>query len=214
MANEKVIFMDYGELLFRYDFNKNTLSRAHNLVLEHLHNQGVDINKENLAKAHDTAIHAYLDARKKDNSEWTMGQIMSLMFDEAGLDYKHLDKVSTIYKLSDHDSTPFPSTITEVPKLAKIADLGIISNLPHDALVHELKRYEMFDFFKTITVSYQIGVRKPHQKIYQEALRRANVRADESLFISHEDYEVKGAEAVGMRGLLVPSLENILEVAK
>ena len=30
------LFLDYGELIFHYDFNKKTLLRAHKLALNHI----------------------------------------------------------------------------------------------------------------------------------------------------------------------------------
>lgn len=216
MAKERAVFLDYGGLLFDYDFNRQTLFRAHAMVLEHLHSHNSDhLDISTLAQAHDRAIQTYLKARGENNYEWAMEKITELVLKEAGINDRSLvSSVEDIYKLNDHDSRPLTSVVTVLPELARRRELGIISNLPHDALIHELREYGLLDLFKTITISYQVGFRKPHPQIYREALKRANARAEESLFISHDKEEVLGAERIGMKGLLVNSLENILEVIK
>ncbi|MCX6750405.1 MAG: HAD-IA family hydrolase, partial [Candidatus Pacearchaeota archaeon] len=118
----------------------------------------------------------------------------------------------TIYKLNDHDATPKGNSLEILADLAKRRKLGIISNLPHDSLVYELQKYGMRELFDTITVSYQVGVRKPHPEIYLEAMRRAGAKPENSLFISHDEAEVNGARAVGMEAILTNSLEEMIGV--
>ncbi len=206
------IFLDYGGLIFNYDFNTRTLFRAHNLAREHLDKKGFNLDLDAISSAHDKAIKAYLEARR-DGTEWHMDKIMGLMLRNLGIHSPDLvSRMSTLYKLNDHDSAPKGNAKEILTDLAQDRRLGIISNLPHDALVHELKRYGMRDLFDTVTVSYQVGVRKPHPAIYLEAMRRAKVKPSDSVFVSHEDTEVKGAEAVGMEGVLTDSLEEMVGV--
>ena len=211
MTNQKRIFLDYGGLIFDYDFNKDTLARAHRLALSYINSlDRHQISPRTLGDAHNKAIQDYLTARQ-DNSEWTMNQIMSLLVRNLGIeaDVQHLED---IYKFNDHNSTPYLHSKRVLRELSERYKLGIISNLPHDSLITELDREKMLEMFDPIVVSYQVGVRKPHPKIYQEALRRANTTAKNSIFVSHDDFEVVGAENVGMRGILVKSLEEVIGI--
>ncbi|MCK5321300.1 HAD family hydrolase [Candidatus Pacearchaeota archaeon] len=212
VKEEKNLFIDYGGLIFDYDFNRDTLQRAHKLALGYINSlNDKKICLRGLETAHDKAIRIYLGARNQDNSEWTMNQIMSLMLDnlKINVDVQHLED---IYKFNDHDSIPYSHSKKTLRELKNKYKLGIISNLPHDSLITELGKGGMRGLFDPIVISYQVGVRKPHPKIYQEALRRANTTAKDSIFVSHEDYEVVGAEKVGMRGILVKSLEEVIGV--
>ena len=85
-------------------------------------------------------------------------------------------QIATIYKLNDHDATPKGNSPEILRDLSQRRKLGIISNLPHDSLIYELQKYGMKDLFDTITISYQVGVRKPRPEIYLEAMRRAEVK--------------------------------------
>jgi putative hydrolase of the HAD superfamily len=206
------LFLDYGELIVNYDFNKRTLFRAHNLALTHLNSSGFDINLEGISAAHDRAIKAYLQARH-DSTEWSMNQIMELMLQNLGINSPALtSQIATIYKLNDHDITPKGNSPEILADLAQRRKLGIISNLPHDSLIYELQNYGMRDLFDLIVISYQVGFRKPHPAIYKEAIRRASTTPEKCIFVSHDEQEVKGAEAVGIRGILVKSLEEVIGI--
>ena len=212
MTHKPNLFLDYGGLIFDYDFNKRTLQRAHKLALGYINSLGgEEVGPQGLETAHNRAIEVYLQARQKDNSEWTMNQIMGLMVRNLDVcaDVWHL---GDIYKFNDHDSTPYPHSKKVLRELVGKYKLGIISNLPHDSLITELENYSMLDMFNPIVISYQVGVRKPHPTIYREAMKRVNTTPENSIFVSHDAEEVEGAENVGMRGILVKSLEEVMGV--
>ena len=210
MNEQTSLFLDYGELIFNYDFNKTTLLKAHKLALDYINSRnGYKLDLGKLTKAHDKSIGTYLKARQ-DNSEWAMDKIMGIMLVDLGLNKKMVPDISEIYKLNDHNSTPMDSTLEALPELAKTKKLGIISNLPHNSLIYELKKYDLLKFFDTITISYQVGFRKPHPKIYQEAIKRAKIKPEESIFASHDEKEVIGAERSGMKAFLAKSLDEVI----
>jgi len=211
MSQEKNLFLDYGGLIVNYDFNKDTLARAHALALSRINCGGQRFDIEQISEAHGKAIQSYLDARERDNSEWSMDKITRLMLSNLGADTSVSD-ISEIYKFNDHNSEPMPKAILVLERLSSHANLGIISNLPHDSLIYELKSYGILNLFDPIVVSYEVGFRKPHPAIYKEALRRANARAEDSIFASHDVEEVRGAKNVGMRGILVKSIEEVIGI--
>lgn len=208
----KNLFLDYGGLIFNYDFNRETLQRAHRLALSYINSlRSSEVSTQALETAHNKAIKAYLQDREGNKSEWTMNQIMSLMVSELGIN-ADVELLEEIYKLNDHNSFPYPHSRRVLDELSKEYKLGIISNLPHDSILIELKREKMVDMFNPIIVSYQVGVRKPHPKIYQTAMQMANTTPKKSIFISHELEEANGAKKVGMRGVLVKSLEEVIGI--
>jgi len=55
------------------------------------------------------------------------------------------------------------------------------------------------DLFETIVVSDEVGWRKPRRDIFDAALGRLGVRAEESLFVGDRaDMDVLGAQQIGM----------------
>jgi putative hydrolase of the HAD superfamily len=54
-------------------------------------------------------------------------------------------------------------------------------------------------YFETLTVSEEVGVKKPNPEIFQYALRKAHATVEESLMIGDEiAVDIDGASAIGM----------------
>jgi REG-2-like HAD superfamily hydrolase len=72
-------------------------------------------------------------------------------------------------------------------------------NLPE--LLHSLDLVGQFDF---ITASAHVGFEKPHPRIFEEALAKAQVRPWEAIHVGdHLDADVHGAERLGIGAILM-----------
>ncbi len=83
--------------------------------------------------------------------------------------------------------------------------LGIVSNTIWPAEYHlaDLRRFGILDRFDAIVFSTDLGVSKPHPRIFEACLERIGVAAADALFVGDRLYEdVSGAQRVGMRGVL------------
>ncbi len=78
-------------------------------------------------------------------------------------------------------------------------NLHIITNGFHDVQHVKLDKSEIKHFFKTITSSEEVGVKKPNPKVFHAALAKANV-APESTIMIGDTYgaDIIGAIEVGM----------------
>jgi FMN phosphatase YigB (HAD superfamily) len=89
------------------------------------------------------------------------------------------------------------------PLLRRLAEryrLAVVSNFDYTPTALDiLERAGVVDVFETIVVSDEIGWRKPRRDIFDAALGRLRVRADESLFVGDRaDMDVLGAQQIGM----------------
>ena len=78
--------------------------------------------------------------------------------------------------------------------------LGVITDTANPVHV-KLGWFENGGFgnvWDTIISSNEIGVRKPHPKIYQAALKQLGLAAGQAVFVGHKTSEIEGARAVGM----------------
>ena len=88
---------------------------------------------------------------------------------------------------------------------------AILSNLP-PALGVELRATPGFlDRFDHVTFSFEIGVIKPHPKIYQDTICGLRLHAGEALFLDDRPDNVEGGRATGLIGEVFESWENFLE---
>jgi putative hydrolase of the HAD superfamily len=81
--------------------------------------------------------------------------------------------------------------------------IGVISNWD-ERLRPLLQEIGLARWFDSLTISCEVGAEKPDSKIFQAALHVAKVNPDEALHIGDSlNEDVRGAEAAGMRGVLV-----------
>ncbi len=56
--------------------------------------------------------------------------------------------------------------------------------------------------FDAYVLSFEVGVMKPHRRIYQEALRRAEAEAPACVFIDDMEENIRGAADLGIKTIL------------
>jgi HAD superfamily hydrolase (TIGR01662 family) len=85
--------------------------------------------------------------------------------------------------------------------------VGLVSNFTYSPAIYaSLRKLGINRFFNAVLVSQDIGWRKPHRIIFEEALRKLQVKAEEVVFIGDSPTEdVGGAKAVGMKTVFVTS---------
>jgi len=95
-----------------------------------------------------------------------------------------------------------PGTRDALERIARKFRIAVISNAD-GGIERVLSRCGIADCFETITDSGIVGVEKPRAEIFQAALSRMNVPADESLYVG-DVYSVDylGARNAGMQAVL------------
>jgi putative hydrolase of the HAD superfamily len=79
--------------------------------------------------------------------------------------------------------------------------IGLVSNtfIPGPVLDRHLDKEQLLELLPVRVYSCDTGRRKPHRKIFQEALRRLEVSAEETLFVGDmPKTDIHGASRVGM----------------
>ena len=116
--------------------------------------------------------------------------------------------------LADHLSEDYvywsPRIVRLVPGTMELLDylkpkyhLHLITNGFQEVQHTKLNGSGMAPYFETLTVSEEVGVKKPNPEIFQYALQKAGAQAGESLMIGDEmAVDIDGARAVGMDTLL------------
>ncbi|MEN8615361.1 HAD family hydrolase [Dehalogenimonas sp. THU2] len=81
--------------------------------------------------------------------------------------------------------------------------LGLVSNVDKD-ITPLLDELGLSPFITTVVTSQETGFTKPHPEIFQEALRRAELPAENVLFVGDQyQIDVLGSTGAGMKGVLL-----------
>jgi putative hydrolase of the HAD superfamily len=90
--------------------------------------------------------------------------------------------------------------------------LGLISNVDSD-ITPILNNLGLAPLLDVVATSLDTGYTKPQPEIFREAVARAGVKADESLFVGDQyQIDVLGAEKAGLKGLLLDRGGHFKEV--
>ncbi len=97
------------------------------------------------------------------------------------------------------DNYLFDGTVEILQFLSKKYNLHIITNGFHGVQHLKLKNSDIQKYFKTITTSEDVNVKKPNPIIFNYALIKANAKAENSVMIGDSfEADILGAEMVGM----------------
>ena len=125
--------------------------------------------------------------------------------------------------LADHLSEDYvywsPRIVRLVPGTMELLDylkpkyhLHLITNGFQEVQHTKLSGSGMEPYFDTLTVSEEVGVKKPNPEIFHYALRKAQAKAEESLMIGDEmAVDIDGARMAGMDTLLFNPKREIVE---
>jgi putative hydrolase of the HAD superfamily len=96
-----------------------------------------------------------------------------------------------------------------IKELAGQFRLFLLSNTDPLHFSHVLKNVPALNLFEEWILSYEVGFCKPDKKIYQIALERAGIRADQSVYIDDMTEYVSAAEKIGIQGIHFTSAKNL-----
>jgi putative hydrolase of the HAD superfamily len=108
----------------------------------------------------------------------------------------------------------FEGADTILKYLSKKYDLHIITNGFEEVQEKKMNSSNLRHYFKTVTNSEMVGVKKPNPKIFNFALDLANAKPEESIMIGDSlEADIEGAINVGMRAIFFDSSNKISNTA-
>lgn len=183
---------------------------------------GFNIGLEKFLDAYSEAHEKYRVVRYQElvevtNAIWISEALNTLGFQTTPEDSRIRMAVNVFFEdyLSSLELRPYAKGVLE--KASQYCRLGLISNFTYAPVIYAgLRKLCINQFFNAILVSEDVGWRKPNMRIFEEALRRLNATAQETVYIGDSPLEdIKGAQAVGMKTIFVLSqfysLENLFE---
>lgn len=86
--------------------------------------------------------------------------------------------------------------------LHPLYELHIITNGFKEVQHKKMQSSGILKYFKTVTTSEDVGVKKPHKRIFEVALKNASAKVDESVMIGDNlEADIMGAKNFGMQAI-------------
>ena len=185
------IFFDLDCTL--WDFDKNSQNTLMQLIeYFELDSKGID-NPEsfiNNYRIHNEKLWSLYRVDKITKEELRTKRFRLVLEEYGILDNQLAEDFGMAYvKESPLKTRLFPFAIEVLSYLHKKYKLHIITNGFQEVQHIKLEKSNLLPYFKTITTSEQVGVKKPNPFIFEYALNNAGAKVEESIMIG-DDLEV------------------------
>ena len=107
--------------------------------------------------------------------------------------------------------TPIKTTFALIRRLKPNYKLGLLSNTSQWDFEYGIKAIEVFDLFDSVSVSCEVGVMKPGERIFHDALGKLGLAAEECVYIDDLAEFVEAAKAMGFYGIQYVSYEDLVK---
>jgi len=192
--------------------------KLYNAIIEAGFNVSVESFLEAYSQAHEKyRVVRYQELIEVTNAVWISEALNNMGFKTNPEDIHIKTAVNVFFEDYLNSLELRPCVKKLLNKVSMGYKLGLASNFTYAPVIYAgLRNLGINQFFNTVLVSEDVGWRKPHKKIFEEALRRLGVTAEETVYVGDSPTEdINGAKAVGMKTVFVPSqfysLENLHE---
>jgi putative hydrolase of the HAD superfamily len=181
-----------------------------NFLREALRDLGYDFSPEQMRAAYQQAWRYFDDLWEKQIAFGAEEGVREMLrFLNAELPPEHFQRVKQFFEETPMGATgqlppaPFDGTIEAIQALAEKYPLALISDTawtPGRVLRDIFAYYEILDCFRALLFSGEVGVTKPHSKIFHLALNVLGVAPPACLHVGDlQRTDIAGAKALGMR---------------
>ena len=106
--------------------------------------------------------------------------------------------------------TPIEATFDLIRRLKPGYKLGLLSNTSPWHFEHAIRTTEVFPLFDSVTLSYQVGASKPDPRLFDDALAKLGLMAEECLYIDDLPAFVQAARDHLMQGITYTTPEALM----
>jgi HAD superfamily hydrolase (TIGR01549 family) len=210
VVNAKAVITDYiGTLVnaryYNIDASRKTLHEA-------LTDAGFETELDEFLQAYTQAhekyrVVRYEQLREVTNAVWVCETLNSLGCSIKTEDPRIKAALKVFFQKYLESLEPRPYAKKLIKRIKECCKLGLISNFTYAPVIYEsLRKLGVNRYFDTVLVSHENGWRKPHTQIFQDALEKLQVTAEEAVFIGDSPNEdIEGAIAAGIKTVFVPS---------
>ena len=193
----KAIIFDYGNVIHKWD---------NNIFLEKVAKKS-DKTKNYIKKiVFDSGLQ----------KEVFLGKISAIEFFEKIKDKCdiNMSKEEFFKSYSDKLFEKIKTTIDLIKRLKKNYNLSLISDTDKIDFEYVLKKSEVFPLFDAVTLSFEVGHKKPDKEIFLDALKKLNLKPNECVYIDDIKEYSEAASKLRIHGIHYTSYENLIKELK
>jgi len=204
----KAVFFDLYQTLINYDPPREEQ------LAQIISDYGISVTADTLRRPMVVADefiyeeHSRLPISKRSEKEQKtlFAQYQTILLKEAGIKYTPELISNNILKMQQvkFERVLFDDVLPALEQLKQNGIiLGLISNIDSD-ITPLFDKLGLTPLLQVVVTSQDSGYHKPQSEIFNEAARRAGVKAGESMYIGDQyQIDVLGAKKAGMQGVLL-----------
>jgi len=181
-------------------------------LYEAIFDAGFKVGEKDFLKAYGEAHEKYRTVRYEElvevtNAVWVSEALNRLGF-KIGPEDMSLKAAINVFFVDYLESLRLNPCAKELlGEVSSACKVGLISNFTYAPVIYAaVRKLGIGRCLNAVLVSEDVGVRKPNRKIFDEALRRLGVNAEETVYVGDSPLEdIKGAAVAGMKTIFVPS---------
>jgi len=172
-------------------------------------------------------VRAPLGQRSKEEQTAVWVQYERKLLEKAGIEADDQFILGLLGKVRQFDMKQvlFDDVLPALTELkGRGLILGLISNIDRD-ITSLLDDLGLTHWLQVVVTSQDTGFNKPSPEIFQEAVKRAGIQADEAIYVGDQyQVDVVGANQAGLKGILIdrggyftdladcPRLQNLAKI--
>ena len=207
----KLVIFDLGSTLVFFQGNwDRVINEATEMMSKEIISMGYPINQDALCKKYNAALQNYYIERDIDNLERTTVTLLDELLQKnygLFLTTSELHQALDAFYLhtGDHWKLEEDAISTLQALKADGYHLGLISNASYARDVYgQLEKNALEPYFEQVLVSAEVGYRKPHKFIFQQALDFFAIPPQEAVMIGDTlNADIIGSRRMGMKNIWI-----------
>ena len=177
-----------------------------NVVFD-LGNVLLNFNSDKIIADHvqDDELHQQISANIFESEEWILLDRGTITAKEATKRFiermpQNEKLIKEIMENWKQYLTPINENVEVLNNLAqKPINLYVLSNFHKEAFEEVYKKYDFFNHFDGLIISYREKTVKPEKEIYEKLITRFNLKPETTLFIDDSQRNIEAAQKMGFK---------------
>ena len=119
-----------------------------------------------------------------------------------------VEELNEIFKEANDTMYVRPEMVKYIEELKKKYKIALLSNFSSGLEKFLQDIFKIYHLFDVVVSSYNVKMKKPDSRIYEYTLKELGIKPQEAVFIDDLEENVKGAEAVGIKGIVFRSVDQ------